>query len=182
MKNEVLILIDIQNIYFVEGVWKLHKPEKAAKKAAIILKQFRDENKPVIHVKHMFKVNGDPNGDYLLDFNNAVIPQKSEAIIIKHYPNAFLKTTLKKTLDKLQADRLVIIGMMSHMCIDTTVRAAQDYNYKVTVVDDACTTMDLVWNGKSIAAEIVHNSIMAALSGVFADVVMLTDYLSDGKK
>lgn len=42
----------------------------------------------------------------------------------KNYPRAFLKTDLKKRLDKLKVDKLVIVGMMTHMCIDTTVRDA----------------------------------------------------------
>ncbi|WP_196590853.1 isochorismatase family protein [Pectinatus frisingensis] len=177
MKNEILILIDIQNMYFAKGAYRLHEPEKTAKKAAIILKKFRNDHKPIIHIKHMFNISENPNGDYLLEFNEAVMPQKDEVILTKNYPNAFFKTDLKNVLDGLQATNLVIIGMMSHMCIDTTVRAAQNYNYKIIVVDDACTTMDLKWKGEKIAAKIIHNSIMASLNGVFADVVTATDYL-----
>ena len=171
--DEVLILIDIQNMYFSEGALKLHEPEKAAE----ILDEFRKENKPIIHVKHMFKVNGYENGDYLLDFNGAVKPEKREIIISKNYPNSFLKTKLYEKLKKLHADSIVIAGMMTHMCIDTTVRAAQDYAYKVTVIDDACTTKDLEWNGEKIKAETVHKSIMASLNGTFADVMLAEKYL-----
>lgn len=92
--DEVLILIDIQNMYFSEGTLKLHEPEKAAE----ILDKFRKENKPIINVKHMFKVNGYENGDYLLDFNGAVKPEKREIIISKNYPNSFLKTKLYEKL------------------------------------------------------------------------------------
>lgn len=106
---EVLILIDIQNMYFAEGDYKLYEPEKAGKKAAEILEKFRNENKPIIHVKHNFKVDGVENGEYLLDFNECVKPEKKEIIISKDYPSAFLKTDLKKKLDKLKADKLVIV-------------------------------------------------------------------------
>lgn len=174
--KEVLILIDIQNMYFTEGAYKLHEPEKAAEKAAEVLKKFRSENKPVIHVQHMFNVEGAENGDYLLAFNKAVKPAEGEIIVKKNYPNSFLKTELKEKLDELQADKLVIVGMMSHMCIDTTVRAAQNYSYDVTVIDEACTTKDLIWRGKKIDAETVHNSIMASLNGMFAKVISADEY------
>ncbi|WP_455794354.1 cysteine hydrolase family protein [Clostridium butyricum] len=169
--REVLILIDIQNMYFCEGDYKLYEPERAGKKAAEILEKFRMENKPVIHVKHNFKVDGMENGEYLLDFNEGVKPKKKEIIVSKNYPSAFLKTDLKKQLDKLKVDKLVIVGMMTHMCIDTTVRAAQNYGYKVTVIHDACTTKDLKWNGQTIDAQTVHDSIMASLQGTFGEVI-----------
>ena len=175
--SEVLILIDIQNMYFCEGDYKLYEPEKAGKKAAEILEKFRNENKHVIHVKHNFKVDGVENGEYLLDFNECVKPEKKEIIISKNYPSAFLKTDLKEKLDELKADKLVIAGMMTHMCIDTTVRAAQDYGYEVTVIHDACTTKDLEWNGKTIKAETVHDSIMASLQKIFAEVVSCEEFI-----
>jgi len=177
MNHDVLILIDIQNMYFTEGVFQLHEPEKAAEKAAILLKKFREEQKPVLHVMHRFPVGDQAEGRYLLEFNTAVLPQAGETIIEKDYPNAFLKTGLKETLDTLHADTLVIAGMMSHMCIDTTVRAAQNYDYKVTVVEDACTTKDLVWKGKTIDATTVHASIMASLQGTFATVMGIDKFM-----
>ena len=61
--------------------------------------------------------------------------------------------------------------MMTHMCVDTTVRAAMDYGYQVKLVADACATMDLKRNGETIPAEIVHKTFIAALDGVFATIV-----------
>jgi len=177
MNQDVLILIDIQNMYFAEGAYQLHEPEKAAEKAAILLKKFREEQKPVIHVMHRFPVGDQAEGRYLLGFNEAVLPQAGETIIEKDYPSAFLQTGLKETLDTLHAETLVIAGMMTHMCIDTTVRAAQNYDYKITVIDDACTTKDLVWKGETIDAKTVHNSIMASLQGTFATVMGIDKFL-----
>lgn len=99
-------------------------------------------------------------------------------ILRKNYPSAFLKTDLKKKLDEFKADKLVIVGMMTHMCIDTTVRAAQNYGYKVTLIHDACTTKDLKWNGKTIEAQTVHDIIMASLQGMFAQVVSCEEFMS----
>ena len=175
--REVLILIDIQNMYFCEGDYKLYEPERAGKKAAEILEKFRMENKPVIHVKHNFKVDAMENGEYLLDFNEGVKPKKKEIIVSKNYPSAFLKTDLKKRLGKLKGDKLIIVGMMTHMCIDTTVRAAQNYGYKVTVIHDACTTKDLKWNGQTIDAQTVHDSIMASLQGTFGEVMSCEEFM-----
>ena len=61
--------------------------------------------------------------------------------------------------------------MMTHMCVDTTVRAAMDYGYEVDVAADACATKDLEWNGQVIPAATVQQVFLASLEGVFARIV-----------
>ena len=169
MSKEALILIDIQNIYFTPGPMLLHKPKCAAEKAAQLLDKFRKEGKTVIHVQHNFKM--------LSGIHSLVKPLEGEMIVHKDYPNSFLETELKEYLDEAGAEKLVIAGMMSHMCVDTTVRACQNYGYDVTVIDDACTTMSLEYDKKKIDAETVHAVYMASLADGFANVIKLENYL-----
>ncbi len=65
---------------------------------------------------------------------------------------------------------------MSHMCVDTTVRACMDYKIKVTLLEDACTTKDLVFENKTILATTVHKTFMASLNGMFANVIKIFIY------
>nr|WP_255662849.1 isochorismatase family protein [Acidovorax sp. D4N7] len=44
--------------------------------------------------------------------------QPDEAVITKNYPNSFLKTDLKKFLDDQGLEEVIIVGAMSHMCIN----------------------------------------------------------------
>ena len=169
MEKEALLLIDIQDLYFTPGPMFLHKPCVAAEKAAKLLERFRAEGKTVIHIQHNFKI--------LSGIHKSVKPLDNEKIIHKEYPSSFLGTDLQEYLQSCEIKRLVVVGMMSHMCVDTTVRACQDYGYDVTVIDDACTTMSLKFNGKKIDAETVHAVYMASLSDGFAKVVKLEDYL-----
>ena len=60
---------------------------------------------------------------------------------------------------------------MSHMCIDTTVRAAFDLGYRCQVAADACATRDLEFGGRRVAADDVHAAYMAALAAPFAEVL-----------
>jgi nicotinamidase-related amidase len=176
--NTVLILIDIQNIYFTEGKYKLRGPENAAQNAAKLLRYFRDKMLPVIHIKHLFDGAGYLEElEYLRAFHSLVTPETDEIIIEKQYPSAFLGTELDKRLKSLGIQRLVIAGMMTHMCIDTTIRASQDYGYEVIVIDDACATKDLSYHKDIIPAEIVHNTYMASINGVFAKVIDTDEFL-----
>ena len=169
MEKEALLLIDIQDIYFTPGPLFLHKPCDAAKKAAQLLQKFRNEGKTVIHVQHNFKM--------LSGIHKSVKPLDSEKVIRKDYPSSFLGTDLHEYLEENGIKKLVVAGMMSHMCVDTTVRECQNYGYEVTVIDDACTTMSLKHDGKKIDAETVHAVYMASLGDMFANVVKLENYL-----
>lgn len=173
--NKALVLIDIQNIYFTEGPYKLYKPEECADNILQVLEYFRKNNLPIIHVKHNFKVPGEKK-EYLNSIYESVSPKENEEIVEKNYPNSFLKTNLKDILDKYKVDELVVAGMMSHMCIDTSVRAAMNYGYKVKLIGDGCTTMDLKYEDEIIKAEIVTKTIIASLNGMFAEIVSYKDF------
>jgi len=67
------------------------------------------------------------------------------------------------------------------MCIDTTVRAAAGLGLAVTVLHDACATKDLVWENAAIPAVKVHGAFMAAMQGIFANVISTQEFL-DGQK
>src|SRR4030067_1085416 len=56
-----------------------------------------------------------------------------------------------------------IAGMMTHMCVDATARAASDFGFQVIVAEDACATRDLKYGDTTIPAEHVHKAFLAAL-------------------
>ncbi len=98
-------------------------------------------------------------------------PLPNETIIKKNFPNSFRDTQLDEYLVSRGIKELVICGMMSHMCIDATVRAAFDKGYACIVAHDACATRKLVFNGSDIPANNVHGAYMAALGSVYAKIL-----------
>lgn len=107
-----------------------------------------------------------------------VKPENGEPVILKNYPNSFLKTELKAMLDDKDIEEVVVVGAMSHTCVEARSRAASDFGYKVTVVHDACATMDLEFNGQKVPAAQVHAAAMAALAFGYANLQSTTEYLS----
>jgi len=168
-----LLLIDNQNDYFPGGKMELVGSIQAAAAATRLLAAFRKEQWPLYHVQHIsaqsgatFFLPGTPGAEIY----DAVSPLPSEPTIVKHYPNSFRGTDL---LERLQADNvstLLVCGMMSHMCVDATVRAAFDSGINCIVTHDACATKDLTSNGVTVPAAHVHASFMAALGAVYAQV------------
>lgn len=178
--NSALLLIDIQNDYFKGGKSELYGPEQAAKNARTVLDVFREKGLPVFHIQH---INTSENATFFLSGSeganifSSVYPLQGEDIIIKHTPNSFFETELQNKLSERNVKNLVICGMMSHMCIDTTVRAARYLGYTITVLQDACTTKDLIWNDNVISAQTVNNAFMASLNNAFAKVQTASEYI-----
>jgi nicotinamidase-related amidase len=179
--STALVIVDIQNDYFSGGKMELHKPEQAAAKAAQVLEWFRKNHQDnIFHVQH---IAADPAlGFFLPDtegsaLHKTVQPQAGEPVIKKHFPNSFLKTDLDSKLKEKGVTKLVIVGMMTHMCIDATVRAGVDLGYDVTLIEDACATRELSYGGQSVPAEQVHTAFVGALQGMYCAVTSTEDYL-----
>jgi nicotinamidase-related amidase len=108
----------------------------------------------------------------------AVSPNDGETVIVKQYPNAFRDTGLKAMLDDKGIEEVVVIGAMSHMCIDATSRAAADFGYTVTVVHDACATRDVEFASVMVQAADVHAAYMSALGWGYGQVVSVDELLA----
>ncbi|MGC8491596.1 MAG: cysteine hydrolase family protein [Syntrophobacteraceae bacterium] len=172
--NIALLLIDIQKDYFPGGRMELVGAEEAGKAAGRLLADFRRRGLPVIHVQH---ISNRPGASFFLpgtdgvNFHESVTPRDSETLIQKNFPNSFRDTQLQNLLQKGGIKELVICGMMSQMCVNSTVRAAFDLGYKCTVAHDACAAPLLTFEGRQISSDCVHAASMAALASLFARVV-----------
>jgi nicotinamidase-related amidase len=180
--NRCLVIVDLQNDYFPGGKMELFGIETAAENAWILLAEFRKSKSPIIHIQH---ISLPPHAFFFLPgtegakLNDMVTPREGETVVVKNYPNSFRDTTLLEILRSIHIDDLVICGAMSHMCIDATTRAAFDLGFNCTVAEDACTTMDLVFNNKIIKASEVHASFMAALSFPYAKVISTKEIIKE---
>jgi nicotinamidase-related amidase len=171
--NHALVLIDIQNDYFPGGRMALVGAEAAGRVAAGLLERFRAARLPVVHVRHesvqpgaTFFLPGTPGAA----IHPCVAPAGDEPVVRKFFPNAFRDTGLLELLRGMGANRLTFCGMMTHMCVDTSVRAAFDLGFDCRLAADACATLDLAWGGRRVAAADVQAAYLAALGAVFARV------------
>ena len=169
-----LLLIDIQNDYFPGGRMVLEGSTEASQKAGQALSLFRDKGFSLVHIQHL---STRPDAAFFIDgtdgvqFHINVRPVADEPVIRKHYPNAFRDTSLLEHLRSKHIEHVVIAGMMTHMCVDATTRAAFDHGFRCTVLHDACATRALAFNNVTVPATQVHTAFLAALGAVYAKVV-----------
>ncbi|MHB8108067.1 MAG: cysteine hydrolase family protein [Candidatus Cryosericum sp.] len=172
-----LLLVDIQREYFAGGALPLEGAAEAAAQAKKLLAHARYNHVPAVFVQHLSlsdKATSFVPGSAGVSLYTSIRPFPGEAVIRKHYPNAFRETNLLELLRADGVSRLIICGMMTHMCIDTTTRAANDNGFDCIVAADACATRDLAFGGETVTAALVQRTFLAALDGTFASV-MSTD-------
>jgi nicotinamidase-related amidase len=176
--TQALLLVDIQNDYFPGGAMELAGSPEAGRQAGALLEAFRRAGRPIVHIQHLamrpgatFFLPGTPGAE----LHASVAPLPGEPVFQKHFPNSFRETPLQPHLQSLGVTRLVIAGMMTHMCIDTTVRAAFDLGFQCQLAQDACATRDLTREGATVPAAQVQAAFLAAIHGTFAQVLSVQE-------
>jgi nicotinamidase-related amidase len=171
--STALVLIDLQNDYFPGGAMELVGANAAVAEAAKLVHAFRQHSLPVFHVQHIATREGATffiPGTFGAGIHSSVSPTKDETVVVKHFPNSFRETSLLEHLRSANTSRLVVAGMMTHMCVDTTVRAATDLGFHCVLAADACATKDLQFATELVRAREVQLAYLAALNGTFATV------------
>ena len=184
MNKSALVIIDVQNDYFPGGKMALHEPEQALAKITELLQFYREQQWPVIHIQHEMRDRPNRPASFFLphtegqQLHPAVLPADNETLLVKHFPSSFAGTGLLEVLQQQQVKQLVICGMMTHMCVDTTTRAAFDLGFEVQVAIDATATKALSFGGDTVPADQVKTTVAAALNGSFAQVQLTASILS----
>lgn len=174
-----LLLIDLQTDYFPGGRWALEDAEAAGGKAAGALAQARVMGMPIFHVRHEAP-EGFPllaKGTHGAKIHPCVEPREKEAVIIKTHPNSFLGTNLQEQLQGAGIKQLVVVGMMTNNCVDSTVRGAVELGYGCTTLHDACAAMAFEFQGEAIPASQVHAVFMAELAFAYGKVLSVEEWL-----
>ena len=111
----------------------------------------------VVYIQHNNKrfVEGSP----AWPIHPSIAPLAGDVIVQKRTPDSFHKTSLEGELEKLGIKHLVVGGIQTEYCVDTTCRRACSLGYDVTLVEDGHST----WDNKYITAEQViahHNNTL----------------------
>ncbi|WP_025717329.1 cysteine hydrolase family protein [Paenibacillus sp. 1-18] len=160
MGQTVLLMIDVQQAMFMYDE-KLYREQEIIAHLQQLLAKARAAGTPVIFVQHTEETDEDfrehSTGWAIAD---VVRPLPHERIVRKSSWDSFYQTELGEVLQRLGADQLVIAGMQTEFCLDTTCRSAYSLGYQNNVlVSDAHSTFDSkVLSGEQIVAH--HNAML----------------------
>lgn len=147
ISNIALLVLDMQE-YFINPASHAFVPSSKAIINGLngLIYSFRKKNLPVIFTKH---INTPENAGQmkthwkdLITVNDPfnclapVLPIENSTVIIKSQYDAFYNTDLEVILRSLFCDTVVICGLMTHLCCDSTARSAFIKGFKVVMPVD----------------------------------------------
>ncbi|KAA3663149.1 MAG: isochorismatase family protein [Chloroflexi bacterium] len=91
-------------------------------------------------------------------------PDKDDVVLKKHCPDSFHQTQLANVLKKRKVNRLILVGMQTELCVDTTCRRANVLGYEVVLVADGHSTFDAMLPAAQIIAH--HNDVLEVFAKV----------------
>ena len=164
MQKSALLIIDVQNCMF-NPVEPVYNSIALLENLQSLIDRARTSNTPVIYVQHNGPV-GAPHapGEPGWAIHPAIAPRPGETIVQKTTPDSFYQTTLKEELTAEGIKQLVIAGIQTDYCVDTTCRRAMSEGYAVTLVSDAHST----WGDSGLSAEQIINHHNQVLGNWFA--------------
>lgn len=174
-KNSALLLVDIQKAFLEKdypGI--IRNNEDAEFICGKILNKWRTLDLPVIHVRHSStnpesKLHKSKPG---FEFNDYVIPLKTEMVLTKKVNSAFIGTDLEDILFKGNINTLVIVGMTTNHCISTTVRMSGNLGFNTYLISDSTACYNAkAMNGEVIDCNTIYNATLASLQEEFATVI-----------
>lgn len=173
-KDAVLLVIDVQQGFRLSSYWGNDGNPAALSNIEKLVEHWRAKNLPIVVVKHNSKNPDSPlfpgaDGNKLEPF----LDGPNETIIQKSVNSAFYGTPdLHLWLSKRNFRNLVICGITTNFCCETTTRMAGNLGYTTTFVLDATDAFDQVdLAGNKIAATDVMRMTAANLNGEFATVI-----------
>lgn len=168
-----LVVIDVQNDYFPGGRFVLFRAKAALRKTLLLRDWARGRGISIVWIRHTSRR---PGSYFLLpdtrgaELHPALAPAVGEAIVDKEDPNSFVGTNLDDLLRGRGIDTVVWAGMISWMCVETTVRSAKDRGYRNLVVRDAVASGWLIGPYGLVSPWSAHRAFLSALGLVHAEV------------
>lgn len=146
-QHPALVVIDLQNDYFADGLFPLWQAEEVCKQVAEAIRRAKQRQMPIILVQHVADpakgmapfFNAGTSGVEIHPAIRSLVPDAP--VVVKHFADSFWQTNLQATLQQSGCDGLVLCGMMTQNCVTHTALSRQAEAYDVAILQDACTTV-----------------------------------------
>ncbi|WBU49508.1 isochorismatase family protein [Kosakonia pseudosacchari] len=176
MSRTALINIDTQQSFFHRDYWQ--ETDFAAFQQAIstLIAGCEARGVPVVDIFHVAD-----SGPFSLEsgFVASMPFLKHQAAVTfhKHVHNAFTDTGLDHWLRSRDINHLIICGIRTEQCCETTARVASDLGYRVTFVSEATLTFPMTHKGVTLDCNALRHRTETVLEGRFAAIKTVHEIL-----
>ena len=189
--KRALLVIDIQESFRQGPLWPTISNPGVAADAGRLVDAFRANGELVVWILHTAPGSGglfDPAAG-LIEFIDPLAPRDGEPVFHKTSHNAFSTTALQQLLTQRGVTELVICGIRTEQCCETTARVGSDLGYAVTFVTEATATNpvahrdapagqtleEMLGDPRTLPAAAVLERTEYALAGRFATIATIEE-------
>jgi nicotinamidase-related amidase len=173
MNDTLLLIVDVQQEIADQ---KPYLFDEVLSNIKSLLEKFRELKEPVIFIQHDDGKGSDlevntPGWQIVRDIE----PMPGERVIPKRFNSAFRDTTLEAELVEMKIKKLIIVGLQTEFCIDTTIRVAFEKGFDVILPERTNTTVD----GKVLSAKEIYEHHQNIFNNRFGKIVKMEEVLSE---
>lgn len=189
--RSALLVIDVQESFRQHPSWQLMSNPDIVDDVNRLVRAARSRGDLVVWVLHAEPGTGgvfDPAGGQVRPIEG-LVPQPDEPVLTKQAHNAFTTTTLQLLLTQERVHRVIVCGIRTEQCCETTARLASDLGYEVVFVTEATATTPLphrdlpedaspeqiLADPRTLAADEVITRTEYALAGRFATIATIDE-------
>jgi nicotinamidase-related amidase len=170
--DSALLVIDIQDSFKIDPArWASRNNPAFEANVTELIATFREASRPVIFVLHNDSDPGFRPGDPEVRLMDFLDRREHEPLIVKNTRNAFTSTDLQQRLDALGVRKVVISGISTEQCCETTTRVAADLGYDVDFVTEATATFPI----GALSTDAIVERTEAVLNKRFARIAKVSD-------
>lgn len=167
-----LLVIDIQDSFTIDPArWAARSNPRFEENVTALIAKFRAAGEPVIFILHN---DGDPGfrpGDPEVRLMSFLERRQEEPLVVKTTRNSFTSTDLQSRLDAMGVRKVVVCGISTEQCCETTTRVAADLGYDVDFVTEATLTFPI----GALSTESIVERTEAVLRGRFARIARVEE-------
>ncbi|HYH08993.1 MAG TPA: isochorismatase family protein [Thermoanaerobaculia bacterium] len=167
-----LLVVDIQDSFKIDPLrWASRSSTRFEENVTNLIAKFREAGEPILFVLHNDSDPGFRVGDPEVRLMDFLDRRESDPLITKNTRNAFTSTDLQQRLDAMGVRRVVVCGISTEQCCETTTRVAADLGYEVDFVTEATLTFPI----GPLSTDAILERTEAVLRGRFARIVTVNE-------
>ena len=143
IERSALLVIDIQDSFKATSRWERRSSPKFEENVDHLIQSYRAAGLPVIFFLHTDSDEGFATDSPYFKLMDFLVRRDDEPLLLKNTRNAFTSTNLQEVLREKGVERLVITGISTEQCCETTTRVAADLGFDVDFVTEATRTFPI---------------------------------------
>ena len=175
--RSALLVVDAQEGFKLGERWDRRSNADFESNVGTLVQSWRDAGLPVFFILHTDPDPGFRPTDPEFKLMDSIQRLVNEPLLVKNTRNSFTSTDLQQRLRALGVTRVVVCGIQTEQCVETTTRVAADLGYDVDFVTEATLTFPIrnAATGEELSTDAIIQRTEFVLRDRFARIATVND-------